>query len=129
VVAIEGSRDGQFTSAQLDTLLDKTSSGDEFGAVTRPQMALAVGTGTNDLTSAQVDMLLDKLSTDDDFRTLLLSDPAAALRQIGAPVELASCFGKCRQLADPQTLKASRAAIQKQLGGTLDAHIHDLRAG
>lgn len=81
------------------------------------------------LTSAQADALLDKLSSDDDFRALLLSDPAKALQQIGAPEELAECFAKCKQLADPATLKNSRLAIQKQLGSTLDAHIHDLRAG
>lgn len=81
------------------------------------------------LTSAQVDALLDKLSIDDEFRTLLLSDPAVALKAIGAPEELAKCFAACKKLADTQTLKSSRAAIQKQLGGTLDAHIHDLRAG
>ncbi|MBL8297479.1 MAG: NHLP-related RiPP peptide [Rhodanobacteraceae bacterium] len=80
------------------------------------------------LTSAQVDTLLDKLSSDDEFRALLLKDPEAALKQIGAPVELAKCFAQCKQLADPQTLKTSRAVIQKQLGGTLDAVIHDLRA-
>ena len=80
------------------------------------------------LTSAQVDTLLDKLSSDDEFRALLLKDPAAALKQIGAPAELAQCFAQCKRLADPQTLKSSRTAIQKQLGGTLDAHIHDLRA-
>lgn len=111
-----------FTSTPVDTLLDETSSRDEVGTIARVHMA-------GGLTSAQVDMLLDKLSTDDDFRALLLSDPATALKQIGAPVELAACFSSCKQLADPQTLKASRAAIQKQLGGTLDAHIHDLRAG
>lgn len=81
------------------------------------------------LTSAQADALLDKLSSDDDFRALLLSDPAKALRQIGAPEELAACFAKCKQLADPATLKASRAVIQQQLGSTLSANIHDLRAG
>jgi len=81
------------------------------------------------LTSAQVDTLLDKLSSDDEFRALLLRDPTTALKQIGAPVELADCFAKCKQLADPQTLKASRAVIQQQLGSTLSANIHDLRAG
>lgn len=81
------------------------------------------------LTSAQADALLDKLSSDDDFRALLLSDPAKALRQIGAPEELAACFANCKQLADPETLKASRAVIQQQLGSTLSANIHDLRAG
>ncbi|MBN8738833.1 MAG: hypothetical protein BGP24_12930 [Lysobacterales bacterium 69-70] len=79
------------------------------------------------LTPTQVDTLLDKLGSDDQFRALLLSDPASALRQIGAPEELAACFAKCKQLADPQTLKASRSAIQKQLGGTMSANIHDLR--
>jgi putative modified peptide len=81
------------------------------------------------LTSAQADALLDKLSSDDDFRALLLSDPAKALQQIGAPEELAACFAKCKQLADPQTLRASRDVIQQQLGSTLSANIHDLRAG
>jgi len=81
------------------------------------------------LTSAQVDALLDKLSSDDEFRALLLRDPASALKQIGAPSELADCFTKCKQLADPQTLKASRAVIQQQLGSTLSANIHDLSAG
>ncbi|HSX62114.1 MAG TPA: NHLP-related RiPP peptide [Tahibacter sp.] len=81
------------------------------------------------LTSAQADALLDKLSSDDDFRALLLSDPESALKQIGAPVELADCFRKCKKLADPSTLKASRSAIQQQLGTTLSANIHDLRAG
>lgn len=80
------------------------------------------------LTSAQVDALLDKLSTDNEFRALLLNDPAAALKQIGAPEELAACFAKCKQLAEPQTLRTSRSAIQRQLGSKLDAHIHDLRA-
>ena len=79
------------------------------------------------LTPTQVDALLDKLSSDDAFRALLLSDPASALKQIGAPAELADCFGQCKQLADPQTLKASRSAFQQQLGSKLDAHIHDLR--
>ena len=81
------------------------------------------------LTSAQADALLDKLSSDDEFRSLLLSDPESALQQIGAPVELADCFRKCKQLAAPETLKASRSAIQQQLGTTLSANIHDLRAG
>jgi putative modified peptide len=81
------------------------------------------------LTSAQADALLDKLSSDDEFRALLLSDPESALKQIGAPPELAKCFSDCKKLADPQTLKASRAAIQQQLGSTLSANIHDLRAG
>lgn len=79
------------------------------------------------LTPTQVDTLLDKLSTDDAFRNLLLSNPAAALKQIGAPEELAACFGNCKELADPKTLQASRNAIQQQLGSKLDAHIHDLR--
>lgn len=81
------------------------------------------------LTSAQVDELLDKLSSDDEFRALLLSSPAKALRQIGAPEEMAECFANCKRLADPKTLKDSRAAIQQQLSGTLGMHIHDLRAG
>jgi putative modified peptide len=81
------------------------------------------------LTSAQADALLDKLSSDDEFRALLLSDPDTALKQIGAPPELADCFRKCKKLADPNTLRASRAAIQQQLGTTLSANIHDLRAG
>lgn len=81
------------------------------------------------LTAAQVDALLDKLSTDDEFRALLLSDPASALRQIGAPEELAACFANCKRLADPQTLKKSRSSIQQQLGtATMSANIHDLRA-
>ncbi|HVH36861.1 NHLP-related RiPP peptide [Tahibacter sp. UC22_41] len=79
------------------------------------------------LTPTQVDALLDKLGSDDAFRSLLLSNPAAALKQIGAPEELAACFANCKQLADPQTLRASRSAIQQQLGSKLDAHIHDLR--
>ena len=79
------------------------------------------------LTPTQVDALLDKLGSDEQFRALLLSNPPAALRQIGAPEELAACFANCKQLADPQTLKASRSAIQKQLGGTMSANIHDLR--
>lgn len=81
------------------------------------------------LTSAQADALLDKLSSDDEFRALLLSDPDTALKQIGAPPELVDCFRKCKKLADPNTLRASRAAIQQQLGTTLSANIHDLRAG
>lgn len=115
-----------FTSEQVDVLLDKASSADQFATVTGPPAA--AGTGTDGLTSAQVDMLLDKLSTDEDFRVLLLSDPATALRQIGAPEGLAECFAKCKQLADSQTLKDSRAAIQQQLSGKLGMHIHDLRA-
>lgn len=80
------------------------------------------------LTPAQADALLDKLCTDDDFRDLLQRDPAAALRQIGAPVELAQCFANCKKFADPDTLRKSRAIIQQQLGTTLNAHIHDLKA-
>lgn len=80
-------------------------------------------------TPAQADALLDKLSSDEDFRALLLTDPTKALRQIGAPEEMAGCFANCKQLAAPQTLKDSRAAIQQQLSGKLSMHIHDLRAG
>lgn len=82
------------------------------------------------LTSTQVDMLLDKLSSDASFRELLLSDPEKALKQIGAPIELANCFRNCKRLADPQTLQASRTVIQTQLGGgAMSANIHDLNAG
>lgn len=80
------------------------------------------------LTSAQAEKLLDKLSSDGEFRALLLSDPDTALKQIGAPPEMAACFRNCKKLADPQTLKSSRAAIQQQLGTTTSANIHDLRA-
>ncbi|MBL8297480.1 MAG: NHLP-related RiPP peptide [Rhodanobacteraceae bacterium] len=101
-------------------MLDKAGSTDEFRSAT-------AAPATVRLASAQVDMLLDKLSSDDAFRALLLSDPAAALGQIGAPIELVKCFGKCKQLADAETLKASRAAIRQQIGATLSANIHDLR--
>lgn len=118
--------DGQ-SSARLDTVFDKLNSGEEFRTLSTPEPALKVA-ATTKLTVAQVDMLLDKLCSDDAFRARLLSDPVSALNQIGAPVQLAECFRMCEKLAEPETLKASRAAIQRQLGMTLSANIHDLRA-
>lgn len=117
------------TSAQMDTLLDKPSTNEEFCTTAAPDAVAKEGSATGGLTTAQIDVLLDKLCGDDVFRAQLLDDPVAALRQIGAPVQLAECFRMCKKLADPDVLKASRTAIQRQLGMTLSANIHDLRAG
>lgn len=111
-------------SAQMDTLLDRPGAEEGREAHNEGQTVAKAS-----LTSAQIEMLLDKLSSDDDYRALLLSDPATALQQIGAPMQVADCFRQCKKLADTETLKASRAAIQRQLGLIPSANIHDLRAG
>lgn len=84
------------------------------------------GNDVDKLTPAQIDVLLDKLISDDGYRALLLSDPAAALEEIGAPTTLALCFSKCTQLADASTLLRSRATIQRQLLSTGSMIVHAL---
>jgi putative modified peptide len=78
------------------------------------------------LTPAQVDKLLDKLISDDSFRALLVSDPASALKQVGAPEDLCACFVNCKGIADPQTLRESRATIQQQLTSKGSMNVHSL---
>ncbi|UXI68514.1 NHLP-related RiPP peptide [Tahibacter amnicola] len=78
------------------------------------------------LSRDQVDQLLNKLSTDDAFRELLTNDPAAALRSIGAPVELAACFAKTKGLASKETIRRSAETLQGQLTGKLQFNVHGL---
>lgn len=65
--------------------------------------------------------LLEKLGSDDVFRSLFEKNPAAALRQVGAPDpdDCARCM-KVKKLASKDTIKASSKALTAQLAGTLN---------
>lgn len=77
----------------------------------------------NGLTPQQVDTLLDKLGNDDAFRELWSTDTAAALKSIGAPETLATCFGNVKKLASKDKLQSSRDTLQKQLLTRLDQSV------
>jgi putative modified peptide len=76
--------------------------------------------GRPGLPSNVVATLLDKLSSDDTFRDLFQQNPAAALKQIGAPEPEASaaCMAVTK-LASKDAIKASGHALTAQLTGTL----------
>ena len=75
----------------------------------------------------QVTRLLDGLESDDAFRALFVSDPAAALARVGAPVEASRCL-VTRNLASKETLRAARLALTAQLVGYVEQKIFRLDA-
>jgi putative modified peptide len=65
--------------------------------------------------------LLDKLGSDDKFRDLFQKNPAAALKQVGAPEpEACALCLSVKKLASKDTIKASSKALTAQLAGTLN---------
>ena len=64
--------------------------------------------------------LLDKLSSDDAFRDLFQKNPAAALRQVGAPDPegCAACM-TVKKLAPKDAIKAASKELTAQLTKTL----------
>ena len=75
----------------------------------------------NPMPANVVAALLDKLGSDDAFRDLFTKNPAAALKQVGAP-EPEACAGcmKVTNLASKDAIKASRQALTTQLAGKLN---------
>ncbi len=70
-----------------------------------------------------VAQLLTKLGSDDAFRALFQKDPAAALKQVGAPDPEGSALClKVAKLADKEAIKAAHAALTTQLAGNLGQH-------
>jgi putative modified peptide len=64
--------------------------------------------------------LLDKLGSDDAFRDLFTKNPAAALKQVGAPEpEACAACMTVTNLASKDAIKASRQALTSQLTATL----------
>jgi putative modified peptide len=76
-----------------------------------------------------VSALLDKLGSDDAFRDLFQSNPAEALRQVGAPEpeDCARCL-KIKKLADKKTIKAASDELKTHLAGTLSLQVPQLIA-
>lgn len=80
---------------------------------------------SNTLSDETAAKLLDKLASDDDFRALFQKDPRQALTRVGhAPAADASvkegiwtCL-KVSNLADKQSLAASRDTLRQQLAST-----------
>jgi putative modified peptide len=77
--------------------------------------------GRPGLPGSVVATLLDKLGSDDTFRDLFQKNPAAALKQVGAPEpeNCAACM-TVTKLASKDTIKASSQALTAQLTGTLE---------
>jgi putative modified peptide len=70
-----------------------------------------------------VAQLLTKLGSDDVFRELFQEDPAAALKQVGAPDPEGSALClKVPKLADKEAIKAAHTALTTQLSAQLMQH-------
>lgn len=65
------------------------------------------------------DRLLSRLAEDDDFRQLFVSDPQAALREVGHPDAAAALAGascmKVQRLASKEEIQACQEALQRDL--------------
>ncbi len=75
------------------------------------------------LSEELVDKLLDKLSSDNEFRAVFQKNPRIALAYLGHEAAANanhsdkgawSCM-HCKELASPETIKASRDELRKQL--------------
>jgi putative modified peptide len=75
--------------------------------------------------------LLDKLGSDDAFRELFVTQPAAALKQCGAPepddASRCVCIKKGEKLADKETIRRTSQLLSTELSA-LDLHVPQLIA-